>query len=508
MTSLSIYIASDPTIQPTLSPSYDALGLRQLEYQPNIDTLTSYYQYITITIIVVSFIFIVTTKLISKFININDYIRIGAMISGVVQMNDMISDCFFIAQVNVQRKIYLDWIYDMICFVSIGFIVIPIFLSLFQLYSTSKYEWKDIRIRSWLQKYSTILFIFAVLFGSSFTAIYIVNSCAINNIKLFNMGLTDRELKKFNTKRIYSTVLFENIPQLIIQTLYIYSFNGFNNDNTSNSIDAITISSILFSVLSITISILTLCLQQSISDEQEYIIISMDIIGDSVEEKANKCKSIRNKILNRFASILGKDRNSMDMSQPSLIPGGLKVNIYLYFNKNENQTNRTTSIAGELASECDTLLQESMNNGKLAMVFQTHWDLRKKPEITNIDVNTHEIKRAIDWNQAYKNKRKQVTDTDKTEKEKGEHTDNNNAGQLEMQQYKQINLNINNNNDKMNEKDENEKDNNNGYKMEGIMIQKEEPLQDEKESDAVIISTRGSNDNQFPNIDRLESTPM
>lgn len=34
------------------------------------------------------------------------------------------------------------------------------------------------------------------------------------------MGLTERHIKKFQRKRFYSTVIFENLPQLFIQIWY------------------------------------------------------------------------------------------------------------------------------------------------------------------------------------------------------------------------------------------------------------------------------------------------
>ena len=37
---------------------------------------------------------------------------------------------------------------------------------------------------------------------------------------MFNMGLTERHIKRFQGQRIYSSVVMENIPQLSIQIWY------------------------------------------------------------------------------------------------------------------------------------------------------------------------------------------------------------------------------------------------------------------------------------------------
>ena len=45
------------------------------------------------------------------------------------------------------------------------------------------------------------------------------------------MGLTERHLKKFQSSRIYTTILFENLPQLAIQLWYIAYVYERSNDN-------------------------------------------------------------------------------------------------------------------------------------------------------------------------------------------------------------------------------------------------------------------------------------
>ena len=37
---------------------------------------------------------------------------------------------------------------------------------------------------------------------------------------IFNMGLTERHIKQFQGQRLYTTVVFENLPQLCLQVWY------------------------------------------------------------------------------------------------------------------------------------------------------------------------------------------------------------------------------------------------------------------------------------------------
>ena len=55
--------------------------------------------------------------------------------------------------------------------------------------------------------------------GGSFAALMLINS-NIFGLTLFGCGLTHYELKKLTKIKIYSSVLLENIPQIIFQGLY------------------------------------------------------------------------------------------------------------------------------------------------------------------------------------------------------------------------------------------------------------------------------------------------
>ena len=85
----------------------------------------------------------------------------------------------------------------------------PAFGSLFQLYFYSKRKWlKNDHQRAWLSKYSTVLLLLSIVTGSSFAAVAVLNSYLFK-LEIFDMGLTQKEIRKYNTRRIYSIVMFE-----------------------------------------------------------------------------------------------------------------------------------------------------------------------------------------------------------------------------------------------------------------------------------------------------------
>ena len=65
------------------------------------------------------------------------------------------------------------------------------------------------------------------------------------------MGLTEPHLKKFHSSRIYTTILFENLPQLAIQIWYFVDGYEASNDN-----DYIVIVASILSFVSIFIALI------------------------------------------------------------------------------------------------------------------------------------------------------------------------------------------------------------------------------------------------------------
>ena len=58
----------------------------------------------------------------ATWIRINDYYKIGAILSFFIQTSDMISDCFFVAQINIINKIELEFWSMLTLYLSILFI--------------------------------------------------------------------------------------------------------------------------------------------------------------------------------------------------------------------------------------------------------------------------------------------------------------------------------------------------------------------------------------------------
>ena len=121
----------------------------------------------------------------------------------------MLSDCFLAIDISFAKQIDPNEPYELFMYLCIGFIAVPAFLSLCQVYYYASRVWgNDNKIREWLLKYSRILYIVSLFTGSSFTAVDIMNS-NLFGLKFFDMNLTQRQRITFKTQRMYSVVMLE-----------------------------------------------------------------------------------------------------------------------------------------------------------------------------------------------------------------------------------------------------------------------------------------------------------
>eukprot|EP01084_Bolivina_argentea_P281056 480820_1 len=142
-----------------------------------LDNLTELYQMIAVSFSITTMLFTWAALFDAKIIRINDYFQIGTVLSFFIQTMDMISDIFFVAQVNIQNTIEFNTAYQIVFYLSILFIVMPATVSLFQLYFYTKKHWlKNDRCVSWLSRFSVLLFFLSVVTGSSFAAVALFNS--------------------------------------------------------------------------------------------------------------------------------------------------------------------------------------------------------------------------------------------------------------------------------------------------------------------------------------------
>ena len=155
---------------------------------------------------------------------------------------------------NVENREY----FFILLILSVGFVVIPLALNIIQLhFEISKWRADTILqqtgVTQWIKSNVKVLYLLTALCGSSFSAVCLCNSYLLL-LNMFSMGLPMYHKSIFTSKRFISVVLFENIPQLCIQTIALILEINSNVMIQKGSGTLITIFSIVFTLISIFLS--------------------------------------------------------------------------------------------------------------------------------------------------------------------------------------------------------------------------------------------------------------
>ncbi len=161
------------------------------------------------------------------------------------------------------------------------------------------------------------------------------------------------------------------MPQLCLQIWFALISHG--------SIDTIVYASMIFSVLSIIVSLLSLVSQRTIIRNRHYVSIHYDITGNITSSDLKKFTRQSTEIKLQSALLLGVDRNVLEIIRPSIIQSGVRVHINVSVSK-------TKSIDMNIPK----IMDGSQKSGKLAEIVQQAWSLNHAPVISNMNIEQHE----------------------------------------------------------------------------------------------------------------------
>ena len=112
--------------------------------------LEKVFQTILIVVIIVFVCIGIIGTVDARFLRINDFYRIGTISTALIQILDMLSDCFLAIDISIQNKIEIGE-YMILLYLCIACIVLPSLLSLFQVYYYSSRIWSnDNKVREWI----------------------------------------------------------------------------------------------------------------------------------------------------------------------------------------------------------------------------------------------------------------------------------------------------------------------------------------------------------------------
>eukprot|EP01084_Bolivina_argentea_P140906 247647_1 len=179
---------------------------------------------------------------------------------------------------------------------------------------------------------------------------------------------------KFEKKRIRSVIFCEDIPQLIIQSVYLSKIQ---------SVTIITSFSIIFSVISIVIGMLSVISVGYNIENQHHIKFGLDIIGKG-ESLGIKKKRIYNisKIKKEIASPLAVDPKSIEIFPPKVVKNGYEYEVHINISNTHNEQELIRDIKGLKRSSNLPKTIKKQWKCKLPKI-DIHYPLKNSSEFSN-----------------------------------------------------------------------------------------------------------------------------
>eukprot|EP01083_Nonionella_stella_P078381 214488_1 len=310
----------------------------------------------------------------ARCIRRNDFFHLLFIFLSMLNVLDMLSDVFFAVDVFGTYLLATEHKsqFLIIFIASVSFIIIPVMISLYQLHAASSKHWlKDNKIRQWLVQYVAPLYGVSILTGSSFGATFIFNS-NLFDMNIFDMGLNKKYLLSWKTKRVYSILFFENIPQLCLSVWYTFMIGN---------ITFIPAVQMLFSVISIIVSALTFCMQKKIYFTQDFVEITMDVKGQCVIDNLKVCQRRIEGLKQYLAqSVFGVHKNAIDIEKPANVSNGVQIRMHIFHVHNETEFNAVRHY--------QELLFAVIKDYSLQERIQKEWKLSSMPEIDEGEIET------------------------------------------------------------------------------------------------------------------------
>ena len=267
----------------------------------------------------------------------------------------LITDIFFAGQVFID----IDWTnvdvasLTMFC-LCVCFILMPMFINFYQLHEEIQIWITDIETRrtvqAWIQLHLRSLYLLSIALGSCFTAVELSNS-NLFRLSVFNMGLNRRQKAIFKNQRVFSTVLVENVPQLLLQIIYSI---------VSKSVTYVTIIAALFSLVSIILSVFEHISASLLLKTESVTIIRLDVISQDIGRLRYKefddLTNYRRVITRQLSRVIDVDFRVIELLLPTQTKDGVTLTFHIrsHVDKNNRSINTGDDLIGTIKKEAQS----------------------------------------------------------------------------------------------------------------------------------------------------------
>ena len=125
-------------------------------------------------------------------------------------------------------------------------------------------------------------------------------------------------------------------------------------------------------------------MEKTIDFTQSYVVITMNVTGDSVRKNRRNCQTLREKLKDELAILIGVDGNTIGMIKPKYIKKGLEIKIHIHLNDIHTKD-----------TDYEKVLIEANDNDELAEIIKLAWKLSDNPKIHGIDSMIVESKQRL-----------------------------------------------------------------------------------------------------------------
>ena len=114
-----------------------------------------------------------------------------------------------------------------------------------------------------------------------------------------------------------------------------------------------------------------MAMEKTIDFTQSYVIITMNVTGDSIRKKVKKCRTMCKKLRWELALLIGAE--TIEIIKPKYIERGLEIKFHVYLtDKHMKQI------------DYEKVLVEANKSNELADIIKVSWDLTDNPKISDI----------------------------------------------------------------------------------------------------------------------------
>ena len=232
------------------------------------------------------------------------------------------------------------------------------------------------KIKDWHLHYGRLLISLSVLCGSSYGVVEVANSNMFG-LSFFCMGLSERYLKKYQSTRFWSSFLFENLPQIIVQIIYVLVRRGMSAFD-----DPIVIWAVTGSALSIAVTLVDVYTAQRLLEAMKHAVAvggrrnATYFIAVESAEIARR-KSLYYTKMNSFKEIVGlvleKDPRTIEMTTVLHTEFGLKIGF-------------TVFTASRSIDEISNILLAAIQTEVFQNLLRRKWRLINVPDIKDMEI--------------------------------------------------------------------------------------------------------------------------